>query len=200
MGYRFEDIKPPKPDENLPIFDVVNNEVRMWSLPCFYLDVEKPIDWHDRDFHNHIGWPQPTRPDASCQRNQFLPPPIFEYIDMDKAIPIHFFGQYEGYVDEYGIYYNYNNAFQLVWDAYDESGEAITPPNVVTEVKIREIPDDHIIDITFKPAIDQFAGEPKSFKFNLYISKWAPTDFDPSGFELMRKDLIVRGRLVVLPG
>ncbi len=184
MGYRFEDIKPPLPEELLPVFDMYNNEIRTWSIPCFYLDVEKPIDWHDFKMHDYLGWPNPDKPGEICQalpdyNKSFSPASVWKYVDMDKAIPIHLLSDYEGY--------SANDAISIVFDTEDREGNTISTTNIAKSGTIRTT-EDWIVDIEFNPTLPQFAGDSKEFIFNVYLNKTS------------RKDLLLRGKLVVKPG
>lgn len=187
MGYRFDKPPMPDPEDLLPVFDMFNNEIRTWSIPCFYLDVEKPIDWHDPKCHDHWGWPRPDMPDHTCQapwehhRKALAPEAFWQYINMDYAVKIHLLSEYEGYTGTV-----------LEFDPVDEDGEAIDTSSIAHTIDIRQ-DEDWIVDITFKPTLDHFAGKPQTFIFNAYATEAADGT-------LLRKDLLVRGRLVVLPG
>lgn len=189
MGYRTLDIPPAKPEDFLPVFDMYNNEVRTWTIPCFYFDQEKPIDWHDYRMHDYLGWPDPHKPGHACQAlpdygpYSFSPGSIWTYIDMNKAIPIHLLSDYENY-EEQGV---------IAFDLYDEKGNEIDTSDITASVSIRES-EDWLVDIMINPQIDHFAGKPKEYLFNVYLNE------DPEASEHPRKDLLVRGKLVVLPG
>ena len=186
MGYRFNNEPPMKPEKFLPVFDLYNNEDRTWSIPCFYLDVERPIDWHDYKMHDFLGWPNPRKPGHICQalpdyNKSFSPASIWKYVDMNKAVPIHFLSDYEGYEP---------NAVSIVLDTKDEDGNDIDVSNIETSAYIRT-DEDWIVDLRFNPTLPQFAGEPKEYLFNAYVNKNSLP---------LRNDLLIRGKLVVLPG
>ena len=74
------------------------------AIPCWYLIAEPPtrVYPHDRDFHNHVGWPRPDRPDHSCQlytlgwHTEHEDPRFLRHLlDMDTVEPIHL--KREGY-------------------------------------------------------------------------------------------------------
>ena len=196
MGYRLNDIRPPKPDSDHPIFDVTNNTIAIWSLPCFYIDVEKPVDWHDPKLHDHLGWPRPDMPDHVCQQpwefiKSLSPDAKWRYIDMNRTKKIHFLSEYElddaEWVEP-----------SIVFDTVDEDGNAIDTSDIETYCWIRE-PEDWIIDLSFNPKLDGFAGKPKDYLFNAYISRYS-SGLAPEDPNLISKDLLVRGRLLVFPG
>ena len=183
MGYRFEHKPPVKPDDTLPVFEVYNGAPMTWSFPCFYFEVEKPLDWHDYKLHDHIGWPNPDSFDQICQAvpdyyEPFSPNAVWKYFDMDKAIKIHLLSDYE----------NYQPAGSVVFDTVDRNGDTIDLTGVSAQLSIRQAPEDWIVDIEFDPSIAAFADKPKEFLFNSYVK---------SGDRI---DLFLRGKLAVLPG
>jgi len=201
MGYRYEQTPPPKPENFLPVFDMYNNERRTWSIPCFYLEVEKPIDWHDYHLHDHLGWPDPHYPGHACQAlpdygpYAFSPGSVWNYVDMNKAIKIHLLSEYEGYQATYGS--NDRLPVLIVFDEKDEQGNTIDTSDINVNGWIRA-DEDWIVDIEFDPTLDHFAGKPKEFLFNVYLQQYEETTTDQ--WELTRKDLLLRGKLVILPG
>lgn len=75
MGYRQLDCKPkPKRREfretstRNKIF-IQNGTRTSFAIPCWYSEVLSPerLCIHDIDMHDHCGWPEPDRPDHSCQ-------------------------------------------------------------------------------------------------------------------------------------
>ena len=181
MGYRFDNRPPLKPDDLCPVFDAYNGAQMVWSFPCFYFEVEQPIDWHDHKSHDHFGWPYPRHPDQICQGVPSLgvpsPNTLWEYVDMDKAKKIHLLSEYEDY-----------SGASIVFDTVDEHGNEIDLTGVNADILIRNIPEDWVIDIIFAPTIDDFAGKPKEFMFNTYLQMG----------EL--QEIFFRGKLLVLPG
>lgn len=78
---------------------VTNGNHNTFAIPCYYYPTPiKPHNGpHCKDAHDHDGWPQPTKPDASCQPWEFWGYPIEGYIPRHgplqikdvKTIPIH---------------------------------------------------------------------------------------------------------------
>lgn len=75
------------------------------AFPCFYVDeaeVSRAYP-HDRDHHDHMGWPNAGKPDKSCQAFLGSPKPggwcwPEKYLDPDKLIPIDLLEEgYESY-------------------------------------------------------------------------------------------------------
>lgn len=74
------------------------------AIPCWYMEIRHPqhTHLHDREWHDHIGWPDPVRPDESSQDAYMLRWAPFSYdkqqegwihpgryIDMSNMHPIH---------------------------------------------------------------------------------------------------------------
>lgn len=114
MGYR--KVEKHKPIRR--VFQDITTENRTFiqngataniAIPCWYIEVYKPkrANAHDIDLHDHIGWPNPTIPDESCQVIQGHYHPydgygwriIKRYIDMGLVHPIHLQSEEEGYTD-----------------------------------------------------------------------------------------------------
>ncbi len=115
MGYR--QIERPKPirrvlqDTTTPNRTYVKNGATAnLAVPCWYLEVDHPqhTHVHDREWHDHIGWPDPDHPDRSSQDAYVLRSPSFtydpkgigwnhvgRYLDLSKCVPIHL--EKEGY-------------------------------------------------------------------------------------------------------
>lgn len=193
MGYKFNNAPPPKPNDMLPAFHVYNGSTETWSFPCYYLEVDQPIDWHDYHTHDFWGWPAPDHPDHICQMlpdyHHFLSPAsVWKYIDMRKAIPIHLLSDYE----------NYEPVGSVMFDEYDDNGDGINLTGVDAQIAIRPAPDDWIIDLYFNPSIAPFSDKPREFNFNAYFKM--NSDQESGIYHVDRHDIFLRGKLVVLPG
>ena len=191
MGYRFDNTPPPKPDDvKVPRFEVYNGEIMQWSFPCYYLEVEKPIDWHDFKMHDHLGWPEPRKPGHICQalpdyEPHLSPAAVWRYVDMNKAIKIHLIKE------------SYESSGNISFDKTDRNGDSVEElSKISSKVTIRPYPDDWIVDISFKPSLTQFADKPKEFLFNTYLNGI----YEINNTKTSRRDLLLRGKLVVLPG
>lgn len=91
---------------------VQNGATAHLAIPCWYMPLDRPqhTHVHDREWHDHIGWPNPDSPDNSSQDAYVLRSPSFaydfseqgwnrvrRYLDMSKTIPIHL--KEEGYTN-----------------------------------------------------------------------------------------------------
>lgn len=115
MGYRLPD-NPPDMRPRLhyaatqSVIVMDNGTISRVMIPCHYAREEH----HDRMMHDHMGWPYPGHPDASCQ----LPPGCDHVLVLDRidlpgegydAIEIAFVDPPEG-LEATGGFYN-----EFVW-------------------------------------------------------------------------------------
>jgi len=204
MGYRTMDPPmPPEPDDVLPVFDLTNGEKKIWSIPCFYFNIEKPLDYHDYHEHDHRGWPGPDKPDMSCQNPQWwkdypFVSNIYNYIDMSEAVKIHLLSEYEGYVNQLEYNHQYYLPVSIEFDTVDRDGNPVSTAGIEANGYIRNAPEDHIIDLDFGVNISKFVGDPKEFIFNAYLIRYVQIGGGEPSID--DKTLITRGKLVVLPG
>lgn len=218
MGYRKPDIPMPKPDDFLPVFSIHNGEDAVFSIPCFYLEIEPPEEWHDYHFHDHIGWPGPRHPDHVCQRLESYghwhecrptyhhPWPclnhVFEYVDMDKATPIHFRSEYESGDEVRRAYVTFDQADKEDSFGNGEYISRLGTYDVIHSCTIREEPEDHIIDIHFSVDGPAFSDKPRRIHFTLFTAldpNESPTgDADLAG-RLHSREVVLRGWLEILP-
>lgn len=90
---------------------VQNGATANLAVPCWYdvVDFPQHIRHHHIDYHDHIGWPDPTHPDESCQDSHLdnmIPSNRYSdkhhgwfghrrFLNMSKFFPIHL--EDEGY-------------------------------------------------------------------------------------------------------
>lgn len=199
MPYRTMKPAPQKPEDKLPVFSVHNGADNSFGVPCFYLEVEPPERWHDYHLHDHIGWPSPKHPDHICQMPIDFPYPysreVFQYVDMDKAEPIHWKSNYENYDD--------NEATRIAYLTFDQadktdslaSGVYVTDLGEYTVTHactIRDVPEDHVIDIDISIDGPAFNDKPQRLLFTLF------TALDKSGV-VSKREVVLRGWLEILP-
>lgn len=83
---------------------VANGTTAELAIPCYYMEMHRPIpaEPHDRIRHDMLGWPTPDKPDSCCQEWDFAnsccrrtphmkccPPHCEHFIDMRRLFPIH---------------------------------------------------------------------------------------------------------------
>lgn len=186
MGYRtFE--QPPKPAPRYmehtttpgKVF-IHNGTTANLAIPCWYKEILPPVKMapHNRPMHDHMGWPYPGHPDASCQLYEPFEagypnepchtamgghPPVRQLLDLSKVIPIHL-------TDE-----GYTSAYVLgSWEVNSVQSDA-------------EI-DDWTIRLKVAPVV-QGLTEPQTYKFSVFVYR---EEDDVT-------DLAFLGELVVLP-
>lgn len=116
MSYRINEPKPQPPRRTMQktatphkIY-MHSGETVSLAIPCWYLEVRPPVPAHphNRQLHDHLGWPGPDHPDHCCQDWDFArsccslhphkpcdPGTCKRYLDMGRLVPIHL--QEEGY-------------------------------------------------------------------------------------------------------
>lgn len=222
MPYRTMKKPPLKPEAKLPVFSMHNGTDAVFSVPCFYLEIEPPEFWHDYHLHDHIGWPSHNHPDHICQRlpgnvcpvprllhpGQVPPHPlmphgphphwVYEYVDMNKAEPIHWYSDDERYTDE--IEGGYTPVAYVTFDQADVEdsmddghytarvGEYI----IAHDAWIRE-DEDWIIDMGFSVDGPAFEDKPQRLLLTLFVA------MQDSEGGLHHRQEVVRGWLEILP-
>jgi hypothetical protein len=186
MGYRIED-RRPSPEMLVPHVNLRNGGSTVIAFPCYYLEMEKPVDWHDHHVHDHIGWPYPGHPDHICQRvpgHATADPNIpFDYVDMDKAIPIML--KDEGYTDA-----------TVSIDSTDITGN-VSSSMIMAESYID--PDDQwVVKVLFRALLEEVVGDALVFPFTVFAHADAGIVDGKAYPETY--DEVARARLLVLPG
>lgn len=168
MGYRF-DKKEPR-DIIQGVYDVRNGATMKIAFGCFYLK------HHDKDLHDHYGWPHSGHVDRSCQQDPFDDPapwvPEHMNRDFDKLEPIDLEGE------------GYDSVFVTFDD--QEIAEATT---VVQEPYAVDPPEPNVIRLKVTPMLESFTGKPKETPFTVFAKN------TESGVT----DAICHGILKVLP-
>lgn len=117
------------------------------ALPCFYREILRPKKayYHNRPHHDHIGWPDPRRPDASCQDSDFARsccdkagslkeyPTCHDYIDMERLFPIHL--KEEGYTKIRVVIAPNINELDVEQEILTRYGKAISVPESLDDIE-----------------------------------------------------------------
>lgn len=188
MAYRYEKHPPVKPELLVPRFEVRNGASTSIAFPCFYFEIDKPVDWHDHHYHDYIGWPAPSHPDHICQMVPDYslwrdPAKVFNYVDMNKAVPIDLIA--EGY-----------DGALAYFDDNDTTGK-YTSDSLVTTVEIDQ-DEPWVVRIYVRPMLPEFPDKPIEFPFSLLVHAQAAVIDGRSYYETY--DEVARARIVVLPG
>ena len=185
MTYRMKEHRHPVPqrsavDITTPVkLYVHNGTISNFAFPCWYQEVLPPVPAirHNRELHDHHGWPNPTHPDHICQL--WIPekghcihgfseckPHCKHFIDYKKVHPIHLLSEYEGYGRD-----------AIIAFADEDSEDKI---GIGGGVDNAHDPD----------AIH----EPQVHKFSVYLDRYLNSAQSP-----VARDLVVLAELIVLP-
>lgn len=85
MGYRLPEYWYHASDVSPHIRIAIDNGiVSRIAIPCFYRYFDGMTTTHDRMMHDHIGWPSPGHPDASCQEHDGCGHLVIRDIDLEE--------------------------------------------------------------------------------------------------------------------
>lgn len=171
------------------------------AIPCWYQEVHKPIRMrhHNRKLHDHLGWPDPERPDGSCQLYEPFEagypkepphtvmgghPPVRKLLDMRTVTPIHLLSDYEGYTTARVAFVG------------EHQGIAATA-GIDTE-------QDWIVRVMFDIEDQNALEEPQTYKFTVFVDaperqRTNPVTGQGGSTQPARSDIVYLGELVVLP-
>ena len=188
MGYR----KLERPKPNLPrmrnvqstttpgeIF-IQNGIAAYFAFPCWYIDQEPPrhATLHDTTHHDHIGHPEPRRPDASCQIVQghhMVWEPHKNLLELSNVWPIHLLE--EGYQEA-----------ELIFD---------DPPDGLKSKSSIDTVDDWVVRTEIQCGIDEAIKEQVDIPYALFV--FGHTD-EEKDVEQHIHNIVTKGVLHVLPG
>lgn len=187
MGYRTT--KRPKPirrviqdTSTLSLTKVQNGATAHIAIPCWYKIVNFPehTHVHDREWHDHIGWPQPGSPDASSQDAYLIKGAPYQYsedrggwthagryLDLSQFTPIHL--EQEGYE-------NVDVAFANPPEGLEASGYI----------------DDYVVRFTLAPMCEAAIDEDIDVPYTVFVSGTVGNR--------KARDVVVRGTLRILAG
>ena len=165
MSYRHLD-KPPKPEDHLVRFAVRNGATLRIAFGCYYLQ------FHDKSYHDYIGWPSVNHPDHVCQ----IGPELFT---------IH--RPHHRYTVD-------GEEIDLITEGYDEVTIEFDDQTIARKLKdvsawIDE-DDPFIVRIKLRADLDYFEDKPKETRFTVFIS-------NP---DKQQVDAVCHGFITILPG
>lgn len=166
---------------------VQNGATAYLAVPCWYQEIRRPqhTHLHDREWHDHIGWPDPARPDASSQDAYLLKrgslPYRYDdaeegwnhpgrYLDMSTMTPIHL--RAEGYSE--------------VEVAFD------SPPAGLTGSGEIDADDDWVVRFLLHPMCRDAVSEDVDVPYSVFVKG------NVGGRQ--RRDVVARGTLRILAG
>lgn len=178
---------------------VANGTTAELAIPCYYMEMHRPIpaEPHDRMHHDMLGWPTPDKPDSCCQEWDFAnsccrrtphmkccPPHCEHFVDMRRLFPIHL--KDEGYT-----------RFDV--DMIDKpsglEATAYLDPDDDWVVRVRieaRVPLNKLIDMTRLPETDIIT------QFSVF-GTIAGSSGEAGVTRRERRDLIFNGNIVVIP-
>lgn len=187
MGYRIGEPKPREPRRDVQdaaspstVF-VQNGTTFEYAIPCWYLIADEPVrsHCHNRQHHDHVGWPSPTYPDHICQDWEFAHSchahdakghhhdHCEHYLDMEKLAPIHL--SKEGYSN--------------IEVAFDGAPSGLTATGTIDSDR------DWVVRITIKSRVPSAVKERIDVPYAVFASAGQT-----------RKDAVSRGVVAILPG
>jgi len=160
---------------------VKNGATANLAIPCWYHEVKHPqhTHVHDREWHDHRGWPNPDHPDRSCQDAYHIKHPPFKYdcerkgwhhagryLDLSKCFPIH-----------------------LTEEGYEDVSIFFEPfvPGLKAVGKI-DPEEDHVVRVVFDAAVDDARSCDVDTEFTVLVSRG---EF---------RDVVSTGKLRILAG
>lgn len=195
--------KEPRPhaeriaaDISTPVRLIVHNGVTAnFAFPCWYQVIHGPIKMfpHDVMVHDHIGWPQPSHPDRSCQlwapdihcyirgAEHDCPPGCRMYLDYDNILPIHLLSDAEGY-----------NSASVAWATEDREA----PDGIVATAEI-DPNEDWVVRLLIDADDPAALEKPQKYKLTVFVN--APQRTVGARTVPARSDIVVLAELIVLP-
>lgn len=162
---------------------VQNGATAYLAVPCWYMEVRQPerVSPHDRDWHDHIGWPNPDRPDCSCQNAYHVTPYLYShieegwehigrYLDMSHMFPIHLLE--EGY-----------NSVEV---AFTNAPEGLTSSGYISDN------DDWVVRFMIHPMCEAAIEDDYETSYTVFVT--GTIDGKP------RRDIVAKGTLKILAG
>lgn len=199
MAYR--QLKPPKREHRVlkdtatpNVTLVQNGATAHLAVPCWYVEVREPFhpDLHDRNLHDHLGWPDPMRVDRSCQNAYHVTPHLYDhalhgwhhigwYLDQANVSPIHL--RQEGYEKVEVVF---SEKIAGLEASGFISGHAPEDP------KDQDWGDDWVIRYSICPNCQSAVKEDKETDYVVFVSGTVDGK--------KRRDVVAKGRLRIVAG
>lgn len=166
---------------------VQNGATAYLAVPCWYHEVRRPqhTHLHDREWHDHIGWPDPRNPDRSCQG---------AYLLNKGMVPYRYLDDREGWVHP-GRYLNMSDMapIHLLAEGYDEVEVAFDDPPAGLSGSGRLDPEsDWVVRFLIHPMCEAAVKEDVEVPYAVFVK--GNVDGRP------RRDVVARGTLRILAG
>lgn len=156
------------------------------AIPCWYQEIKHPqhTHIHDREWHDHIGWPTPDNPDGSSQAAYHLrhhAPYVYNsteagwrnhgrYLNMSNLVPIH-----------------------LTKEGYESVDIAFVDPPAGLDAEGFIDPDsDWIVRFSITSMCDRAINEDVEVEYSVFVNGTIN--------EKKRRDVVAHGTLKILAG
>lgn len=166
---------------------VQNGATAHLAIPCWYQEIRHPqhTHVHDREWHDHIGWPNPTRPDESSQD---------AYLLRDGALPYRYDYAEEGW-DHAGRYLDMSemHPIHLLKEGYTTVEVAfVDPPQGLSATGSIRQEDDWVVRFSVNPNCPSALTEDVDVQYAVFVKGTVGS--------VQRRDVVARGTLRILAG
>lgn len=160
-----------------------NGAILNLAIPCWYYEVDHPqhTHIHDKEWHDHVGWPNPDSRDCSCQDTTYAE--LFSvdgrllgwrrdkrYLDLSKCFPIHLIK--EGYTS--------------IDVAFSEPIEGLSASGTIDQKE------DHVVRILIKPQCPNAINEDIEIDYTVFANGHLG--------DREARDVVATGKLRILAG
>lgn len=164
---------------------VQNGVTANLAIPCWYMEIRHPQHTyiHDREWHDHIGWPDPVRPDASSQAAYMLKSAPYSY---DQSI--------EGW-EHPGRYINMSlmHPIHLLKEGYTKVDVVFDdPPEGLTSSGYIDENEDWVVRFLIHPMCEDAIKEDVNVSYSVFVSG------EINGKQC--RDIVARGTLRIVAG
>lgn len=164
---------------------IQNGATAYLAIPCWYQEIRHPqhTHVHDREWHDHIGWPSPDNPDNSSQASYAIGRTLYSYdserqgwvhpgryLDMSTMFPIHLIQ--EGYT-------NVEVAF-------------VNPPEGLNAKGYLDPDSDWVVRFLINPMCESAITEDVDVSYTVFVTG------EINGMH--RRDVVAKGTLHILAG
>lgn len=164
---------------------VQNGATAYLAVPCWYQEIRHPqhTHVHDREWHDHIGWPNPHFPDRSSQAAYAMGKRLYTY-DYDK----------EGWTHP-GRYLDLSimHPIHLRKEGYDSVEVAfVDPPSGLSASGYIDTKDDWVVRFLIKPMCNSAIKEDVDVVYTVFVTGTIDGK--------QRRDVVAKGTLRILAG
>lgn len=161
---------------------IQNGATANLAIPCWYHEVRHPqhTHVHDREWHDHIGWPNPGNPDSSSQDAYLI-----------KGAPYQYSDERGGWEDS-GRYLDLSQFFPIHLEAEGYESVEILFANPPKGLTASGYLDDYIIRFVISPQCDDALLEDVEVPYTVFVSGTVG--------KRKARDVVAKGVLHILAG